>query len=178
MPEPTAARPPFDVEVFGVDEPTRLHQLIRMHSPDDDAIGDCWRTCIACILGLDHPALVPHFVAENLDVSRAHDFTAARRWLRLNEGIDLGLIAFDAAATIGIPAIATVASKTGPWNHSVVVRHGTVVWCPSTGAGDHPGDYAIADLVDDVVEVLCRPYDPDPDTQLAEWLATQEVGRG
>lgn len=163
--------PELLLEVLQGVEPSRLHQLVRRHRPDEDAIGDCWRTCIACILGLSRPDLIPHFVADGLDLSRADDVAAARRWLRSNEGLDLGFVKLDDATRLGVPAIGTVASKAGPWNHCVVVQHGAVIWCPSTGDGDHPGDYTASDLVEDAVEVICRPYEPGPDELLAEWKA-------
>lgn len=155
-------------------EPTELYQLIRQHRPDDGAIGDCWRTCIACLLGASRPDLVPHFVADNGDVTKADDFVSARRWLRRNEGLDLAFIEPADAWRLGVPAIATVSSKTGPWRHSVIVRNREVVWCPSTG---RPGDYSMGDVeaLDEPVEVLCRPYQPDPDTQLADWRLLEEA---
>ena len=56
---------------------TKLHQSIQ-HSPD--SIGDCWRTCIACLLGLDSPERVPHFVQICNNGDSDH-VDMAREWL-------------------------------------------------------------------------------------------------
>lgn len=167
------------IEVLTGIEPTRLHQRIRQHDIDGDAIGDCFRTTIACLLGVDDPTLVPHFVEQTIRAGLDgyggwEDIAAARRWLRANEGVDLALLDRAEADQLGGAYQAVARSKSGPWNHSVVAQRGEVVWCPSTGDIDagSAGDYTIADIFpSEPVLVLCLPYDPDPDAQLAEWRA-------
>ncbi|WP_458763646.1 hypothetical protein [Cupriavidus basilensis] len=56
---------------------TPQKQLID-HDPANDKWGDCWRTCIACLLDL-HPSEVPNF-AEGGDQARGDRL--ARAWLK------------------------------------------------------------------------------------------------
>lgn len=44
---------------------TELKQLHR-HNPEEGVYGDCHRTAVACVLGLDDPAKVPHYIGEQL----------------------------------------------------------------------------------------------------------------
>jgi hypothetical protein len=166
-------------------EPTRLRQLHR-HTGESPSglIGDCYRTVIACLLGATKADDLPHFVEDTIRAGLDQeggweDIAAARRWLRANEGIDLAAIDRDQADTLGCAYQLVVRSKTGPWNHSVVGRRGEVIWCPSTGDGDDPGSYTIADGFDDEpVLVLCEKYDPDPDELLAQWRVSSREGDG
>lgn len=41
----------------------RRHTQTILHVPGE-SVGDCWRTAIACLLDLDEPTQVPHFVAD------------------------------------------------------------------------------------------------------------------
>ena len=159
------------------EEPSRLRQLNR-HTGDSpaDMIGDCFRTSIACLLGYSRPDYVPHFVEETIRAGLDEhggweDIAAARRWLRSAEELDLAFIDRDEADRLGCPYQVTVRSHSGPWNHSVVGQRGEVVWCPTTGDAEtkHPGAYTMRDALEDVVLVVCHPYEPDPDAMLAQW---------
>ncbi|CAJ0698754.1 hypothetical protein [Ralstonia holmesii] len=55
------------------------HKQLIKHDPKNDAYGDCWRTCIACLLDL-HPSQVPHFCADG--VSQATADADCRAWLK------------------------------------------------------------------------------------------------
>lgn len=155
-------------------EPTRLTQLNR-HTGDGpgDSIGDCFRTCIACLLGFDRPDLVPHFTMQSI-VAAGHagggdlaaDVTLARKWLRATKGLGLAPVERDWAAQSGVPYKVTVRSKGGPWNHSVIAQHGEVIWCPTTGTGGYTLDDAIPETLP---LVLCAPYQPGPDLALTYW---------
>lgn len=57
---------------------TPYKQLFR-HDPDNGVIGDCWRTCFACLLDME-PAHVPHFVFGHWDDAQAST-KLARAWL-------------------------------------------------------------------------------------------------
>lgn len=61
---------------------SRYRQLHR-HAPEEGLIGDCWRTCIACILGLK-PQAVPHFVEQAFDQGRkeGRHIELANAWLK------------------------------------------------------------------------------------------------
>jgi hypothetical protein len=115
-------------------------QLFR-HKPDEGIYGDCYRTAIACILGLKQTR-VPH-VQRQLT---SEEFTAMYRdWLR-SRGLHLIAIPFTAdsveaalafATTFsdGMPFIFSGTSRTGV-NHAVVGRHGEIACDPSlTDAG-------------------------------------------
>ncbi len=41
--------------------PRQYYKQLHRHSPDEGLIGDCWRTCIANLMGLK-PTEVPHFL--------------------------------------------------------------------------------------------------------------------
>lgn len=170
----------FPIEVILGIETSRLLQLHR-HTGDtpSDEIGDCFRTSIACLFGYPDPTYVPHFVRETItlgldDHGGWEDITAARRWARAAEELDLALVDRAEVDRLGVAAQATVRSHAGPWNHSVVYQAGEVTWCPSTGDS---GAYKTEDLIDgEPMLVVCQPYDPGPDELLARWRVSAEVG--
>ncbi len=157
-------------------EPTRLVQSVPARLTPDGRIGDCYRTAIACLLGAPYPSCVPHFVeqaieATGFDVKDWGDRRLARVWLR-GIGLDLMHVRREFARDSGHLYLAAVNSRKGDWSHIVVCRGDEVWWDPSgTDAG-----YTLADLrhPDDAVEVLCEPYDPDPDEMVRRW--TERVG--
>lgn len=55
------------------------HKQQFMHDPDNGVVGDCWRTCFACLLDME-PAAVPHFVFGHWNNARTAD-RLAREWL-------------------------------------------------------------------------------------------------
>lgn len=54
------------------------HKQLIAHDPEHGFWGDCWRTCIACLLEI-HPAEVPNFAAGG-DQAKAD--VACRTWLK------------------------------------------------------------------------------------------------
>lgn len=154
-------------------EPTRLVQMYRHTSnahpsPGDppESIGDCYRTAIACLMSARRPDWVPHFGAMNLDESRGWEhYRLARLWLRDEHGLDLAGIDRDEADELGVPYMAHVRSKRGPWGHVVVGQRGAVIHDPS----QHEVGYSIDDLMQETVDVLVQPYEPGPDEQVADW---------
>lgn len=56
------------------------HKQLHRHAPEEGLVGDCWRTCIACILGL-RPTEVPHFVEAAFHDQNDGHITAANAWL-------------------------------------------------------------------------------------------------
>lgn len=165
-------------------EPTRLMQ-VHMHGQyaSTGISGDCFRTAIACLLGAQDPADLPHFVQDTIDANGGtvhddgtEDIRRARLWLRDNEGLDLAPVSATLALGYGVPFVVTVQSKAGPWGHSVLVLADRTVHCPTTGSS---GGYTVADINDpdhDTALVLAMPFDPEPN----EWarLVRQEAGRG
>jgi len=57
------------------------HQMIR-HDPENDNWGDCFRTCIACLLDLDCPMQVPHVMhGVDDDAKAATALARMNKWL-------------------------------------------------------------------------------------------------
>lgn len=149
-------------------EPKRLLQSIPAHRPDEGRIGDCYRTAVACLVGWGGKVEdVPHFVEERQTLggdSTWDDLRRARHWCRLLDR-DLSTVTHEQAIDLGLPYIASVPSKAGPWPHCVIGQHGEVIHDPS--GGDH--GYTLDVLTDDVVEILTLPYDPDPNLMVRIW---------
>lgn len=158
-------------------EATRLMQSVPAHRPEDGAIGDCFRTCIACLLEARDPTWVPHFAElasdeHGIDKSGWECLRLARHWIRENTLYDLMTVKLEAAIEYDVYYLLTVGSKTGPWPHCVIGRGGEVVHDPSGVGG-----YTLADKYDDTAGVLCAPYLPDPDEMVRRW-AEAELAEG
>jgi len=111
----------------------------RVYHRPPDSYGDCYRTAVACILGLE-PEDVPHFIHDG-DVDKADERIAA--WLEQNKlrnpafpfkGEDfkspkhfLEMLAFQ---TRGSTFLFGGMSSIGA-NHMVVARGSEIVWDPS-----------------------------------------------
>lgn len=151
-------------------EPSTLRQVVK-HSPPT-SYGDCFRTCVACLIGASDPRHVPHFVAQSIEAAGGQldpaegaweDLAAARTWLRAEHELDLFPMTRSDADEMGVHYKATVISPTGV-HHSVIGRAGQVVWCP---AGY---DVAKLDMLPgESVWVVARPWLPDPEGMVAEW---------
>lgn len=135
---------------------TRLTQTVTdMGGP---VPGDCWRTAIACLLGLADPAEVPHFIHE-------HDgMTVPDRWWHATVewveaylpgwtlgGYDPTFPLYDSPHAPP-HVIASGPSPRGPWLHSVVVdaRTGALVWDP------HPSRAGLAGPPVDLAALITR----------------------
>lgn len=151
----------FPIEVVTGREPTHLRQA-HAHYAGANPVGDCFRTCVASLLGASTPHDVPHFVQESIDAGiedGRDDTRRARLWLRGHQGLDLAYVDLDLARRFEVPFLATVQSKGGPWGHSVVVAGDDHVICP-TGTTS----YTVEDVdCEQPVQVLTLPYDPDPE---------------
>lgn len=158
---------------------TRLEQLY-LGGRNDGAtrpVGDCYRTAIACAIGLPSPADVPHFADLTQDLTTTvplgwETFRLARRWLRERD-MDLLPVRLDAAVDAGCRYIASVDSKRGPWSHVVVAMGRRVIHDPSGVAlaelGFTPYDFEDILAAGWEVLVFVDPYDPGPDAQLVEF---------
>lgn len=143
-----------------------LLQAIPAHAPGTGPVGDCYRTCVAALIGRTHAEDVPHFVQQRMDTGdgRWEDFRLARVWLRENENLDLAYITEKEAIERELPYLLTVQSKKGDWPHVVVAQIGRVLHDTSGG------DYSTFERWDDgPVEILCEPYVPDPDELVRIW---------
>ena len=112
-------------------------QLYR-HKPAEGMIGDCWRTCLACLLDLT-PASVPHFVAlagvENSEGSRK----LSLEWLA-TKGLTMVEVPYNAALediqrmqgglNPGVHYLLSGNSRTGV-GHSVIGCGDSIAWDPS-----------------------------------------------
>ena len=159
---------PGEYETRLYDGPTRRHQQL-IPATGEGRIGDCYRTCIACLVGADSPDEVPHFVEQRKDTGDDpwEDIRLARTWLRDHHGADLIHLSHRRAVELAVPYLATVQSKSGPWPHVLIGRRGYVEHDPS---GLWFGRVVPLDDVNDVVEVLCLPYAPDPDELIRRWV--------
>lgn len=137
--------------------------------------GDCWRACIASIIGARHLDDVPHFLqlrrdAEAVD-GQEHpwdDVRRAREWLR-ERNLDLGFVPIDAAIRSGVHWMATVRSHRVDGLHAVVADGDQVVWDPS-GDDTYTFDEVLTEWA---AEVIVEPYEPLPAQQIAQWLAAE-----
>ena len=128
-------------------------QLIPDHRPEEGKIGDCYRTAIACLLGL-HPAEVPHFVEVNMYDGEA-TYKAVQEWLAK---LDMTLLrvlypasnSFDdivssvSIVNPGIPFMICGKSKRGT-NHVVICQDGEILHDPSSKAQPGEGLIGAAD---------------------------------
>lgn len=65
----------------------KKHMMSVRHNPPE-SYGDCFRTCIACLLDYDDPLEVPHFV-DGINEGEEFDRTELNNWL---ENIGFGYI--------------------------------------------------------------------------------------
>jgi len=119
------------------------------HKPEEGIYGDCQRTCIAMLTGLE-PREVPHFCDPN--ECGADWRKAMTNWLA-SRGLGLVSFALDVPTTeralevmgdwVRGPATLAGKSPRGDWNHIVVVDEDGAVLDP------HPSDHGIAGPGDD-----------------------------
>lgn len=65
----------------------RFHKQKYRHRPEKGQIGDCWRTCIACLLGLERDD-VPHFYEDCWDVDYV-GLNKTKEWLETHFGLTI-----------------------------------------------------------------------------------------
>ncbi len=135
----------------------------------DGKIGDCWRCCIAAVIGI--PALdVPHFVMENQDDPNG----ATQRWLRYK---GFALVHVHGAGLYfprdyrddldALPVIScgpTVRSKARGQHHAVVTIDGEVVYDPhpsSAGLLATTETYMVVPIIALAPEMR-KPEDDEP----------------
>lgn len=126
-------------------------QLILQHDPERGIYGDCYRTCLAILLGVDAVS-VPHFVEYSiLDADRDgliteydHAMQLARDWLR-RQNKTLLHVHFTHDTPVWamhmwageLPFILTVNGSFPNTSHAVIGRivDGELrcIWCPTTG---------------------------------------------
>lgn len=117
----------------------KFHKQLFLHDPENGVWGDCYRTCIACILNLNSPEEVPH---ENRDVTDVEQWELIDNWLRPRGLLritipingDAGVEAALASGTYwvrnAVPFIFSGASRRGTC-HAVVAQDGRIVHDPA-----------------------------------------------
>lgn len=113
------------------------HKQLNLHKPDEGIIGDCYRTCIACLLDL-HPSEVPHFY-KSIDEDLCEGNKRARLFLQQRK-----LELFDMAVAGSLEDVLASAGSMNPdcyWmltgesrtgcNHIVICKGGEIVHDPS-----------------------------------------------
>jgi len=121
------------------------------HDPEIGQIGDCFRCCIAAIMGLPKRD-VPHFFGDDRGAEGAFDWV--RSWLSIR-GLVLGWMNYygepaDVLAVSGelmpdVPLILCGNTRTGT-GHAVVVMGGQVVMDPSGAPIAGPADNGLLNV--------------------------------
>jgi hypothetical protein len=116
-----------------------FHKQIYRHDPDNGIYGDCYRTAIACLLGVD-PLEVPHFLdggRQGGSGMRDAGTWLAERGLSLIKQIHPGsiddlprILMTVAGYNTGAHYMLTGRSSSG-CNHAVICRNHQIVWDPS-----------------------------------------------
>lgn len=116
---------------------------LNLHDPDNDIYGDCYRTSIACVLGLSHEE-VPHFFDKGRLGGEAMDmvfkFLEDRGMRRIVNLYDVGkdedlqglerILLCNGVNNPGSYFLLSGQSKIG-CNHTVVCYEDKIVWDPS-----------------------------------------------
>lgn len=152
---------------------------------DEASVGDCFRACVASLLGVDELEEVPHFAHRRMvDEYLAglelpwHDLRLAREWLRAEHGLDLAPVVDAELERFGVPYIATVHSRRGPWMHAVIAQRGDVVFDPSGISYGTPYTLRDRDADESAGLVLAEPYDPDPLELVRAWYLCEPTDGG
>lgn len=121
----------------------RFYKQLNAHKPAEGLYGDCFRTCIGCLLDMP-PEDVPHFFDGANEENNGSQWQALGEWLA---GRNLAIATFPvAAAGDDVPATAIIKhicewnkdismllfgkSKTGV-DHVVIIRNGEIFHDPS-----------------------------------------------
>lgn len=117
----------------------RLQKQAYLHRPDEGTFGDCHRTCIASLLGVDRDS-VPNWGVhyDNHDAFQAAcDSYLADHGLRriifpvhTENGYPDEILAWMKAANPGVYYLLTGTSKNGT-NHVVIAKDDVIVWDPA-----------------------------------------------
>lgn len=120
-------------------------QLVQL--PDGNVKGDCFRTCIACLLDI-HPEKVPLFIGDETAIDPGGDqLNQACDWLIENHGLSIARIFWD-GAMLDKDDVLNLCSETirghhyllsgqssNGLNHCVICRGNKIVHDPKPDAG-------------------------------------------
>lgn len=99
----------------------RCDQVFR-HDPENGVYGDCYRTSVANLLGLD-PMTVPHFAEEAFKTGGNSDTVALRQWLG-DRGMGIVLLPMNCELDYLLAQHGETAPRM-PWLLSGMSRNGT-----------------------------------------------------
>ena len=117
-----------------------FYKQLNMHIPEKGIIGDCWRTCIACILEIE-PALVPHFVELHINGGE-HTDLLTNKYMESDYKLlpiayhgtdDIDTFLYSQASLVAnknIVFILVGTSRNGT-DHCVLMRNGLILWDPA-----------------------------------------------
>lgn len=123
-----------------------------LNDPDAGVVGDCWRACIAGLLGYLTSADVPHFVAQ--DETELDWLEQTQQWLRKQCGFELHYFANQYPITSSVmPLVIVVGRSPRGIGHAILARAdtGAVVHDP------HPSRDGLVDTTG--VFVLSEPWE-------------------
>jgi hypothetical protein len=114
------------------------YKQINKHDPDNGVFGDCYRTCIACLLDRS-PSEVPHFHNGELSGSEVEALT--NNWLKKQYGLSIVELPFPGDSleavqlnfkerNLGVHYLLSGFSKNA-CNHVVVCKNGKIVNDPA-----------------------------------------------
>lgn len=102
------------------------------HRPEEESVGDCSRTAIACLLDLE-PAAVPHWGMDRDWLAQRESFLAARGLAIVSVPYQCTLDELFALMRVANPGMLFIligTSRTGV-NHNVIASDKGIVWDPS-----------------------------------------------
>lgn len=126
----------------------QFHRQLNPHIPEIGLIGDCFRTCIACMLNL-HPSEVPNFSAIGYNESEVESPEMRAAVQTFLKELGLTLISIPLVGTQPVEAVtAALAGINGDdfcymlsgkgvagHGHVCIYRGADLLWCPSGSKG-------------------------------------------
>lgn len=166
-----------------LERPLRRHRqkyrgqpAVQRESILESDVGDCYRAAVASLFAMDDLDDVPHFQhIRNLTAREQphrrldwYDRQLSREWARQRLDLDLASVTIDQIVDMDCYYIATVPTHRagGDWHHVVIGKGREIVFDPA-GYDDYSFDRDVD--VDEPVEVIVDPYDPDPARMLEIW---------
>lgn len=115
----------------------RRYKQLYKHDPERGIYGDCYRTCLAMILGID-PEIIPHFMHPD---EKLYGMDNAKLWLKENFKLGVNTVAYPGSLLLGdilstieklspnIPAM--LLGRSPRANHAIVLKGGKIYFDPS-----------------------------------------------
>jgi hypothetical protein len=115
-----------------------FNKQLNLHKPEEGIFGDCYRTCIACILNLV-PEQVPNF-ADNFWEDTVGWDKATKAWLKSQGfssmaiqyvGISLEQLLVELGESVPSLHLILTGKSANNIDHCVVIKEGKILWDPS-----------------------------------------------